>query len=106
MKSLSTRSLYVALDALYALGLIVSWQLAANDSNSNPGAVLLLAPIVLTILLVLGQYVVDSRELSRSRAGHGSGVAPSHKWAWFLLIYMAVALLTAASMSFDSSYLP
>jgi hypothetical protein len=102
VKSPSTRSLYTILDALYALGLFVAIQIEGNYATaSHPEAVLLLTPIVMTVLLFFGQYFVARRELARSRAGHGSGAAPSHAWGVILLAYVVFAWLTVSLTHLD-----
>lgn len=105
MKLPSTRSLFVILNSAYALGLLLAIQLSATYSTDAfwGGIMLVVAPIVLTTLLLVGQVAVIRREEAASRAGHGSAATPGHEWGLILLLYIFLALAAAGFRSLSFS---
>lgn len=92
----------MTLDALYALGLFVVIQVEGNyETASHPDTVLVVTPIVLTVLLLVGQYFVTRRELAKRRSGHGSGATPGHAWGAILLAYIVFAWLAVSLTSLN-----
>jgi hypothetical protein len=90
MQAPSTRALFLALDGLYALGLFVAVYVEGNsETASHPGTVLLLVPVVMTVLLFVGQYVVIKRS-------GNDAVTPGHEWVGILLVYIVFALLAGS----------
>jgi|ERR1700722_536609 len=105
MKLPSARELDRAIDGVYAMGLFVTLAIvtAKRSGNAHSSIMLLkISPIILTAALVIGHGLVAKREQARSRSGRGGYRMTGRPWLVPLGIYIALALVLASSISFDS----
>jgi hypothetical protein len=86
-------SYVTVLTAAYAVGLFVLFPLASMSSESND-MVLTVGPIVLTVLFLVGRFLVLRSISAVPRAGATTANGP-RTWVAILVVYLLLALLGA-----------
>jgi formate-dependent nitrite reductase membrane component NrfD len=88
----STGMLFAALNASYAVGLVLLILLGSVFVDYRD-AIVTVGPIFLTVTLFFGQMFVTRREERAIAAGRQSGAKADHVWGGILLLYIIIALL-------------